>query len=917
MTSLADIRPGERSLTSGAFATLLLTVAAHVVLETARDALFLARLPASNLPFTYLGIAFVSLVVFYLEQRRREGTVTFAGLAAWLAASAGVTAVFWLVVDPDRPVLYYALYVWSGVVSTLVVSRFWTLAGARFDVGQARRLFPVLTLGGIVGAVAGSYLAGRLATPIGSQGLLGVSAALFAAAALVPMIASRPWRNTEPQEPAPVPDSRESIRSEYRLRRTLSLIHVDPYLRRVGILLLLSTVAFTLVDYLFKATVAREVPAESLGSFFARAYLVFNLLSLVAQLVVVRYLVPLVRRLKIDQLLSILPGLVLAGAGAFLTGLGFTAAYALKGLDGTFRYSLHRTSSEMLFVPIPSTRRVAVKGLLDVLGQRGGQALASLVILVVVALPQPLVIIAALIVCGAIGWMWAARSILPHYLDLFRRSLMEGSHSSRLGYPQMDLASLESLLRSLSSADDGEVLAAVDVFAEKSRLDLVPGLILYHPSTEVVLRALDLFAEAGRTDILPLLDRLLSSDVPEIRAAALRARLWLAPDPSLPQEFQRDSSPVVRAAAWVGQATFLGEDEALRAVEREAASSNEAVHLALARAIRFSPSQRFDRALIHLAQSPSLRAREAAAEAMREIRSPDYVPSLLAMLSERDLRLPARRTLVAIGPEALVRLRRALDNRWLDPQIRKHLPRSIHRFENQDAVDALLAALSKESDPVVEHKILRALGGLSYARPELEYDDRVLFAVTLAKLRTAYRFLDYELQVREEGERDPKTRTNAQELLVALLRQKHRTAVEHVFRLLGVAYRKVGEDFREMHRGIESNVKQKRAGARELLENILDPPLREPLLLMLEDLSAREILARAREFYVPRSPDYETLLRELLEIDETGVRCLVAYHVGELPLPELTPVLAALPSDRDRLVSRSVEFALERMEVGA
>ncbi|MEZ4649649.1 MAG: hypothetical protein R3E97_12870 [Candidatus Eisenbacteria bacterium] len=701
------------------------------------------------------------------------------------------------------------------------------------------------------------------------------------------------------------------------MRRTFSLIHADPYLRRVGILLLLSTVSFTLVDYLFKATVAREVPAESLGGFFARAYLVFNLLSLVAQLAVVRYLVPLVRRVKIDHLLSILPGLVLVGAGVFLSGLGIAAAYALKGLDGTLRYSLHRTSSEMLFVPISSTRRVAVKGLLDVLGQRGGQALASLVILGVVAFPEPLLLVAGLIVAGTIGWMWAARSILPHYLDLFRRSLMEGSHSSRLGYPQMDLASLESLLRSLSSADDGEVLAAVDLFAEKSRLDLVPGLILYHPSTAVVLRALDLFAEAGRQDILPLLDRLLSNEVPEIRASALRARLWLEPDPSLTLEFERDPSPVVRAAAWVGQATFLDGDDALRSVEREAASGNEAVHLALARAIRFSPSQRFDQALIHLAKSPSLDARQAVAEAMREIRSPAYVPSLIAMLPERDLRLPARRTLVAIGSEALLQLRNALDNRWLDPKVRKHVPRSIHRFENQEAVDALLGALADESDPVVEHKILRALGTLSYTRPELEFDSRVLFAVTLAKLRTAYRFLDYEIQVRAESDRDPKTRTSAQELLVALLVQKHRTSVEHVFRLLGVAYRGLGEDFREMHRGIESDAKQKRAGARELLENVLDPPLREPLLLLLEDLGPREILSRARGFYTSRSTTYEALLRELLEIDETGIRCLVAYHAGELPLPGLSPELVSLPSDRDRLVSRSVEFALERMEVTA
>ena len=49
--------PGERRSLAAAFVTLFGLVAAHTLLETARDALFLARLPPSQLPWAYLAIA--------------------------------------------------------------------------------------------------------------------------------------------------------------------------------------------------------------------------------------------------------------------------------------------------------------------------------------------------------------------------------------------------------------------------------------------------------------------------------------------------------------------------------------------------------------------------------------------------------------------------------------------------------------------------------------------------------------------------------------------------------------------------------------------------------------------------------------------------------------------------------------------
>src|SRR4051794_16316189 len=59
---LFDVRPDERRPATLAFLALLGITAAHTLLETARDALFLTKVPITYLPALYLAIAGAGLV---------------------------------------------------------------------------------------------------------------------------------------------------------------------------------------------------------------------------------------------------------------------------------------------------------------------------------------------------------------------------------------------------------------------------------------------------------------------------------------------------------------------------------------------------------------------------------------------------------------------------------------------------------------------------------------------------------------------------------------------------------------------------------------------------------------------------------------------------------------------------------------
>ena len=153
MVDLPNIRTEERRNVLGAFITLFGALAAHVVTETARDAIFLTRVPVAHLPWMYLAIAVVA--AFLVRPRDRERHVGRHLLGWWLVVSAGVDVAFWLLGTTDRTWVSYLLYVWSGVFGTLTLTWFWLLLGELFTVTEAKRLYGFIGAGSVLGAVAG------------------------------------------------------------------------------------------------------------------------------------------------------------------------------------------------------------------------------------------------------------------------------------------------------------------------------------------------------------------------------------------------------------------------------------------------------------------------------------------------------------------------------------------------------------------------------------------------------------------------------------------------------------------------------------------------------------------------------------------------------------------------------------------
>jgi AAA family ATP:ADP antiporter len=871
-----------------AFATLLGILASYAVLETARDALFLARLSPNELPWVYLVMAALAVVLAQLPGKS-PGIPRSHRLSATLAFGAAVTLGFYFLRPTGQPWLLRAFYVWSGAIVTLAGVQFWVLLGEIYTITQAKRLYRAIGTGSLVGAALGAGLARLVSGVLPADSLIAVGAALMAATAGLTFVLARRVR-LDAEAPAP---------TYWRLRDVPSFLQREPYVTRLAGVVLVSSVAVTLGDYVFKSEVAHHVAADGLAPFFATFYGVLSLLALVVQVALMGWIL---RVLDVHRALLALPMLMLGGAAGVVLGGGLVAALVMKGTDGALRPSLNRTSTELLFLPIPDYLRSRVKPAIDVMGQRGGQALASLFILSQLALGRGDHVVSIFVAVLCVAWIAAIGEMRPHYVEMFRRALREGLIEARGGLPDLDLVSLEALFASLNSRDDTEVIAALDLLHVEGRTRLVPALILYHPTPAVVLRALELFDEVGRTDFLPVADRLIQHPDPEVRAAALRALATGEPDDERLRAALGDESPVVRATALALRLaeTPPGED-AGPLVEVILGERDPEARRALARAIERKPVPAFVPVLESLVTDPQDEVQVSAARSIGILKDVRFLPALLEQLRRETVRPEARRSLQACGAVALEFLERSLEDVTLPQELRRHIPRAVASFPALEAIPVLQRHLLPEQDGMVRYRILRALGRVATRHPEVPLDEPVLIDAAGRTVETLCRIEHWRSVLEDGAAARPARRTPGHTMLAALLRDKSENAQERLFRLLDLIDRQ--ESFRQIYRGLHSSDRRVQASSLELLENILQPPLKAPVLALVNGPSVPPAVRReaTAPFYRPERLDYDTLLVRLIEQPGETLRSLAVFHVGELGLRQL----------RDRIVDlRSQETSL-------
>ena len=123
------------------------------------------------------------------------------------------------------------------------------------------------------------------------------------------------------------------------------------------------------------------------------------------------------------------------GSLALLASGGLWAAVLLRGSDQVMRYSIDKSTAELLYLPIPARQLTRAKALIDTVMLRVGDGLGAALLAVSVAvladrgdarqvgLAASRISIVTLVLL--VGWIAAAISAKRHYVESLRDSIYE------------------------------------------------------------------------------------------------------------------------------------------------------------------------------------------------------------------------------------------------------------------------------------------------------------------------------------------------------------------------------------------------------------------------------------------------------------------------------------------------------------
>jgi CRP-like cAMP-binding protein len=186
-------------------------------------------------------------------------------------------------------------------------------------------------------------------------------------------------------------------------------------------------------------------------------------------------------------------------------------------------------------------------------------------------------------------------------------------------------------------------------------------------------------------------------------------------------------------------------------------------------------------------------------------------------------------------------------------------------------MDVLVSAL-EDGDGFVRFKAVAAIERLRRSAPHLTVDSAVIERQILQETTRAFGALTLHHNLFVQNGLD------AASLLAQALTEKHRRAIDRVFRLLGLLYS--ADDINAVRSALNTSDSRLRSGALEYLDNLLQSSVRRRVMLLIEDLPAAERVRRGNVIFSTRIRDVEDTVAQLVH-DEDQVIAAAAIQLVE------------------------------------
>ena len=911
------LRGGESTVALLMFAYSFLAMMSHNILRPVTRSKFIDQLGSENYPYVLLvaGLLIGVLMHFYASAlhrlpRRHVLPITQTAIVV-------VLLVFWALLHTGAWWVTVALNFLSMFLGIFLISQFWTFANDVYDARQAKRLFGFIGGGASLGGAFGAAITSITVEEIGADNLLLVSAAaLVACACIVTLIVRR-----QPDVPHTEAEEERGVGA----REAIRLLVGSRHLRVLAVIVGFAAAGSSLMDLQVNMWAdASDIDGDAIAAFLARITLYASVAGFLVQLVLTSRIH---RSLGILFALLLLPiGLGTSATFILLTG-HVAAVMGARVLDFTLRFSLDKTTREVLFLPLPEDLRYRAKPFIDVTVDRFAKAMMALLLLVLVqpwglGLQWWQLSYATLIMTSV--WIFVALLARREYLDSFRASIGQRAIAPDTVRTDVgDAATIETLVEELSNPDASAVLYAIEMLEALGKRNLITPLLLQHDSARVRARTLKAIAKS-RSRIaagwMPTVERMVQDEDVDVRAAALRALAELAHEDAavLMRRHLTDAEPRVVVTAAIALANsdqpddVAAADQAMRELigdAREGAASGRAE---AATALAHIDHPRFRPLLVPLLYDRDTHVVRNAIRSARAMGASDglFIPGLLSLLGHRALKADARDALVGYGETIIDALAHALLDQQEHVWIRRHIPATLALLGTQRAMDALVTSLD-DPDGFLRYKAIVAIEQIRREHPGIVCPRPVLERLVVKETSRYYNGLTLHQNLLRN------VHDSANSLLSGALEDKLHRAVDRIYRILGLLYHV--DDVAAARHTIERGEGRRRAAAVEYLDNLLGGVVRKRVMPILDDTPLNDKVRYANLVLKSRPRDLEDTVAQLVHEDDPVVAAAAIHFVGQRGLWSLAEDLEYVSGHRpggDRIVIEAAVWALARQRDG-
>ena len=915
LAKIAPIYPGEGPVVSICLLVNLLVVAGIMFGRNSRDSLFFIYFGVQYLPIMYfVNAAFLVLcsIGYTILVDRIDRGKFLAGLSLLFIAGLVASRVILL----GHPHWFYpVLYIGAQVVWYFSLMQFWTFAGDLFDTRQAKRLFPFLAVGALLGMIGVGVGSKQIVHTLGTENLLLVWAGLILVSLVLGAYAYRRYKlPEEPSRGEAAALKRPRLSEAQKIKAGLEEVGREPLLRSMAAYVLLMWTVYAVVDFCFSKTIRARYPnPNDLATFLGIFVGIQGLLCLVIQLFFVR---SVIARLGVGTTINFHPGILMTGTAWMSLGYGFSSVFSTKLGDASMLYTFSDSSYQLLYSPISPDRRARVRGLIEGYIKPLSLAAAGALILIGNSYLKPLhwmgreIAVGQQLAWGALifsgVWLGMAMTARKGYVRALLKNLRSASPALRQAAAKAlgkikDATSLSILSESLASPNPDRVVAAIQLlenFGTQEATDAVANL-LAHDDARVRATAISALGKLAGEKYADRLVPLLNDPDARVRANAAEA-LTGSHVPDLVDKLSpllKDSSirarinTILTIAAIRGTASVIEWLPLIQDLARGDTQARSTATYALGKL----PLAESEDLLVQLLRDPELEIRSEAAQALGRIGTPRVIPPLVeALAGAAEVRHFARKSLGKIvrkhGDETLqVVARMAAEE--TRPEIRSELGDVLGRLRSPAAIAPLMKLL-KDPEWRVRWKTLKAIERLARYITMPENTRLGLFDYAHDELGRFRESLEISRALA------PHPDGVSTRLLTQALEEDRLNIEERVFRMLGILCGH--EQMRAIFHQMRSGDSRQRADALEALDSLAPKKIAREVLDVVEPPPVAKTAA-------PESP--ARALASLARHPKSWMRACTAFYIGDHPQLDGSELLRQLVADKDPMVTETALYA--------